>query len=59
MRVCRDELWHNFDCSELLEVVIEGERYFDVESSNHYLACAIGEAPILVIKSLKCLPGNL
>jgi hypothetical protein len=38
----------------LLEVVIESKRHFDTQSFHDDFACAIREAPILIVELLKC-----
>jgi hypothetical protein len=39
-----------------VEVVIEGKRHFDTQLFHDDFACAVSEAPILVIELVKCLP---
>jgi hypothetical protein len=47
---------HDLDCSKLLEVMIEGKRHRDIELFHDDFACAVGEAPVLVVEPLECLP---
>ena len=49
-------LWHNLDCSKLLEVVIKGKRHLNIELFHDDFARAISEAPILIVELLKYLP---
>lgn len=50
-------LWHDLNCAELLEVMIERESLSDSELLDNNLARAVCEAPVLVGETLKCLPG--
>ena len=51
--------WHDLNCAELLEVMIERESLSDSELLDNNLARAVCEAPVLVCEMLKCLPGEL
>jgi hypothetical protein len=53
MKTCGKSLWHDFDCSKLLEMMIEGKRHFNIKLFHYDFACAVGETPILIIKVLK------
>jgi len=48
--------WYDLDCSELVKVVIEGECYLDIELFHDDFACAVSEAPTLIVELLKDLP---
>jgi hypothetical protein len=39
-----------------VEVVIESKRHFDTQSFHDNFACAVSEAPILIVELLKCPP---
>lgn len=49
-------LRHYLDSPKLVEVVIEGKRHIDIELFHDDFACAVGEAPTLIVELLKCLP---
>ncbi len=49
-------LWADGDCSELLEMPIEGKRTRDPQVFDEEFARAVGEAPILVGKTLEYSP---
>ena len=49
---------HYLDSPKLVEVVIEGKGHIDTELFHNDFACAVGEAPTLIIELLKCLPGT-
>jgi hypothetical protein len=40
----------------IVEVMIERKCYFNTKLFHHDFACAIGEAPILIVELLKDLP---
>jgi hypothetical protein len=50
---------HDLDRSKLVKVVIESKRYFDAELFHDDFACAVGEAPTLIVELLKCFPRNV
>jgi hypothetical protein len=56
-RRCNAALWHDLNCAELLEVMVERESLSDSELLDNNLARAVGEAPVLVGETLKSLPG--
>ena len=39
-----------------MEVVVESERHLNTKLFHYDFACAVGEAPILIIELLKCFP---
>jgi hypothetical protein len=41
---------------QLAEVMIEGKRHCDIELFHDDFACAVGEAPILIVELFKCFP---
>src|SRR6266568_7156688 len=49
---------NNLNCTKLLEVMIECESLRDAEVPNDNFAGAICEAPVLIGKTLKCLPSE-
>ena len=57
---CRSSLQstsrHDLDRAKLVEVMIEGKCHFDTNLFHDDFACAVGEAPTLIVELLKCLP---
>jgi hypothetical protein len=46
------------DRSELMEMFVECEGSFDAQSIYHHVTYAVGEAPLLIMESLKYRPGR-
>jgi hypothetical protein len=50
------DLWNDLNSAKLFEVMVECESLFDAQLRDYYLAGAICKAPILIRKTLECLP---
>src|SRR3989304_2174485 len=49
--------WHDLHNAELAEVIVKRHRSRDLQPLNDHVADAVREAPLLVSKPLKHLPG--
>ena len=49
-------LWNDLYSAKLLEVMVERKSLFDTKSLDDNLAAAIRKAPVLIGKTLECLP---